>query len=368
MLRKNVILVCSILSAISFNANSASFIVNDRTTFTFGGDAEMDINYKDYDHIYNNRSENYNQSGRVLASLMGEQVNSNFNVSFKIDGLFDTSGNLFIDDSWVQIGQNDGWHIRVGRLEATDVYLMGQDTFVEHTGNTSDDSYNDNGAYFYKMNEAQGRASDSGQFMIFNQFDNNVYFELAAMLGDRINLFTEGTYHGKELVSEKDAFFIRPLIKYENESFTATLAMEKNLVSDAILTSDGDVLDRTGFGGHIVYRFNDDFQLQGNIAYLDALNEKDLTTGINAIYKNFGLSYARAINDFDASSNFYDGKIKIDTVYSSYEFKEAFDLEGLKIAVGAYYSNLTDSGTNLSANFSDMSEAGGRIRIYYSFW
>lgn len=355
-----------------------SIIDNEQGSFSIGGDVEFDFNYQDNDkadQLNRGKDSNYNQTGRVLVEFAGERkTESGHYLAIKAQPLMDSNGEVNLDDAYFSFGEQGGWDLRMGRFEAYDMFPVGQDTFLEYSGDTANDLYRDGAGYIYQMKEARGRATSAGQLMYSQNFDN-LYVELASVIGERADLFgtnTEDqgvTYHGREVVSNKDAIVLRPVIAYQMGDFSIAGAMEANLVKDAVIDSEGnDVSDRIGYGLAANYTLND-LSVNANFAYLDALNEKDTSLGLNVLWKGFGLGYIYGVNDFDADSNFYDGKVKIDTFYASYEFANVLDVEDFSIYLGAFHTSLNEEGTRLNdgAMFSELDDKGARVRFKYFF-
>ncbi|MBC7002374.1 carbohydrate porin [Photobacterium sp. BZF1] len=366
--------------ATSFTATAGiSIIDNEQGSFSIGGDVEFDFNYQDNDQAdtlnTENKDSNYNQTGRVLIEFAGERkTESGHYLAVKAQPLMDSNGEVNLDDAYFSFGKQGGWDLRMGRFEAYDMFPVGQDTFLEYSGDTANDLYRDGAGYVYQMKEARGRATSAGQLMYSQTFDN-LYVELASVIGERADLFgtnTEGdgvTYHGREVISNKDAIVVRPVVAYQMGDFRIAGAIEANLVKDAVIDDAGnDLSDRIGYGITANYTVND-LSVNANVAYLDALNEKDTSVGLNVLWKGFGLGYIYGVNDFDAKSDFYDGKVKIDTFYASYEFANVLDVEDFSIYLGAFHTSLNEEGKRLNegAMFSELDDKGARVRFKYFF-
>ncbi|MGR5063934.1 carbohydrate porin [Photobacterium sp. DNB22_13_2] len=372
--------LAAVAVATSLTATAGISIVdNEQGNFSIGGDVEFDFNYQDNDQAdtlnTENKDSSYNQTGRILIEFAGERkTESGHYLAVKAQPLMDSNGDVNLDDAYFSFGEQGGWDLRMGRFEAYDMFPVGQDTFLEYSGDTANDLYRDGAGYVYQMKEARGRATSAGQLMYSQSFDN-LYVELASVIGERADLFgtnTEDagvTYHGREVISNKDAIVLRPVVAYQMGDFTIAGAMEANLVKDAVIDTEGnDVSDRIGYGITANYTLND-LSVNANLAYLDALNEKDTSIGLNVLWKGFGLGYIYGVNDFDAKSDFYDGKVKIDTFYASYEFADVFDVEDFSIYLGAFHTSLNEEGTRLNdgAMFSELDDKGARVRFKYYF-
>ena len=82
------------------------------------------------------------------------------------------------------------------------MFPLNQDTFVEYSGNTANDIYDDGSGYIYMMKEGRGRSNAGGNFLVSKQLDN-WYFELNSLLEDGISLYNDGNYHGEIWSSRK---------------------------------------------------------------------------------------------------------------------------------------------------------------------
>lgn len=376
--------------ATSFTATAGISIVdNEQGSFSIGGDVEFDFNYQDNDkadQLNRGKDSNYNQTGRVLVEFAGERkTESGHYLAIKAQPLMDSNGEVNLDDAYFSFGEQGGWDLRMGRFEAYDMFPVGQDTFLEYSGDTANDLYRDGAGYIYQMKEARGRATSAGQLMYSQSFDN-LYVELASVIGERADLFGENssgvaatdssgnstlnTYHGRAVESNKDAIVLRPVVAYQMGDFRIAGAIEANLIKDAVTDSEGnDVSDRIGYGITANYTLND-LSVNANVAYLDALNEKDTSVGLNVLWKGFGIGYIYGVNDFDAKSDFYDGKVKIDTFYASYEFANVLDVEDFSIYLGAFHTSLNEEGRRIDeqrAMFNELDDKGARVRFKYFF-
>ncbi|WP_028862723.1 carbohydrate porin [Psychromonas aquimarina] len=356
--------------AVSFSAVAGINIIdNEKGSFSIGGDVEFDLNYEEKSDASSGEDDShFDQTGRILLEFAGERkTESGHYLKFKAEPLMDTSGEVELDDSWFSFGMKDSWELRLGRFEAYDMFPVGQDTFLEYSGDTANDLYTDNAGYMYQLKEGRGRGGQAGQVM-YNHTFGNLYTEVSTMVGDRSELFAD-TYHGKVLEASSDSIIVRPVVAYQMNNFRLAAAMEANLVKDAVIFadgSDGDVGNRIGYGLTANYTKND-LSVDVNAAYLDALNETDSTLAMNVLWKGFGLGYIYGVNDFDAASGWHDGKVEVQTVYSSYEFADIFDVNDFSIYLGIYHTNLTDKGVSLASNFAEGDDFGGRVRFKYFF-
>lgn len=346
-----------------------SIVDNEDGNFSIAGNVELNFNYQDRESNTSNNSE-FNQDGRVLIEFSGQKLSGNGHyVGVKAQPLFESTGNIALDDAYFEFGQVDGWGIKAGRFEAYDMFPVGLDVFLEYSGDTSNELYTDGSAYVYQMKEARGRGSD-GQIMYSQDF-GELYLEVAAMIGDRSNLFAGGTdggmYHGQTIDSTKDAFLIRPTLAYSMGNFTIAGSLETNLVKDAIVAGGVDISDRTGYGVTTSWS-EGDWSVNANVAYMDAVDENNLSTGINALYKGFGVGYVYAMNEYENKefSGYAEGDVNVSTAYASYEFTDVLAVQDFSVLLGTYYTTVDNKTNNLSA-FEEHDDFGARVRLYYEF-
>ena len=98
-------------------------------------------------------------NGRILIGLDGyREINDKNFAGFVVQPLADLSGDMNLDDAAFYFGQKQEWNIKIGRYEAYDMFPLGQDTFIEYSGNTANDLYEDGFGYIYMMKEGRGRS------------------------------------------------------------------------------------------------------------------------------------------------------------------------------------------------------------------
>ncbi|MEZ8721944.1 carbohydrate porin [Vibrio pomeroyi] len=356
--------LAAVLVSSAMGAHAGIAIVDtEEGNFSVGGDVELNFNYQDRESNENNDSE-FNQDGRVLIEFAGEKYTSSGHyVGVKAQPLFESTGTVALDDAYFEFGKKDSWSIKAGRFEAYDMFPVGLDVFLEYSGDTSNELYTGGSAYVYQMKEARGRGSD-GQLM-YSQSFGNLYVELGTMIGDRSDLFSD-SYHGVEVDHDnaKDAFLVRPVVSYKVGDFTVAASMEANLISDAVVDVQGkEISDRTGYGltgnwSHGAWSIN------ANVAYLDAVDETNATTGLNALYNNFGIGYIYGANEYD--STWAKGDVQVNTGYASYEFQNVLEVQDFSVLLGTYYTTVENETNNTSA-FSEDDDFGARVRLYYQF-
>ena len=342
----------------------------------FSGDVELNINansnaetgnlvFGNEDVSHHRDRHHYGQDGRIMFEAAGTRTHGDKFASFRIQPLMDTSGSVGLDDAWFAFGQRNGWSARIGRYEAYDLFPVGADTFLGYSGDTANNLYKDGAGYSYQAKEGRGRAGSAGQMMVSRQF-GDVYFETSSVVGDRSELFDNGytgskTYHGVAIDNDrsKSTVLLRPVLAWQfAPKWRIAGGVEKNMVRDAIVDVKGnDISDRTGYATTLGYS-DQDLQLNFNVAYLDALDEKDVSAGANMVYNGLGLGYIHSYNDIDWSEKDPDGsKYHINTLYTSYQFSNVFDIDRFNMLVGTYYSRF-------SANTQDDAY-GVRLRFKY---
>ena len=331
-------------------------------------------------------NERWDINGRLLLGFDGYQRRDNGNFAgFSVQPLADLTGKMNLDDAVFFFGRENDWKIKVGRFEAYDMFPLNQDTFVEHSGNTANDLYDDGSGYIYMMKEGRGRSNAGGNFLVSKQLDN-WYFELNTLLEDGTSLYNDGNYHGRDMEQQKNVAYLRPVIAWSpTEEFTVSAAMEANVVNNAYGYTDSkgnfvDQSDRTGYGMSMTWNGlktdpDNGIVVNLNTAYLDANNEKDFTAGINALWKRFELGYIYAHNKIDEFSGVVcdndcwiddEGTYSIHTIHASYQFANVMDMENFNIYLGTYYSILDSDGDKKHGDDTD-DRYGARVRFKYFF-
>ncbi len=208
--------------------------------------------------------------------------------------------------------------------------------------------------------------------MYYQNF-GNLYLDVGAMLGDRSNLFDNGvggSYHGQAIESAKDSFLVRPVVAYQMNDFRIAASVETNLVSDAMVANGVDISDRTGYSltGNWT---RDDWAINTNVAYLDAVDENNLTMGANALWNNFGLGYIYAMNEYENQeiAGWAEGDVNVSTWYASYAFNNVLAVQNFSILLGTYYTTVENKLTQQSDidAFAEEDDFGARIRLFYEF-
>ena len=246
-------------------------------------------------------NEQWNINGRILLGFDGtRKLGEGYYAGFSAQPLGDMTGTVNIDDAVFFFGKENDWKVKVGRFEAYDMFPLNQDTFVEHSGNTANNLYDDGSGYIYMMKEGRGRSDAGGNFLVSKQVDN-WYFELNTLLEEGTSLYNDDEFHGRKMDQQKNVAYLRPVISWSQDAFSVAAAMESNVVNNAYgyTNANGkfvDQSDRTGYGMTMTWNGlktdpENGMVVNLNTAYLDANNENDFTAGLNALWKRFELGY-----------------------------------------------------------------------------
>lgn len=333
------------------------------------------------------KSDNWDINGRILIGLDGKHIKNNGNYAgFSVQPLADMTGRMNLDDAVFYFGQQDSWQAKLGRYEAYDMFPLGQDTFVQYSGNTANDLYSDGFGYIYMMKEGRGRSGDGGSMQLSHSL-NDWYFEINALIEDGTALFDDANYHGYQLDNKKNVIYLRPVVAWQPNNFKVAVAMESQVINNAYGDKvDGewkDMSKRNGYGMTLGWNSlekdpDNGVQLTFSSAYLDATAEKDLSLGGYALWRRAQLGYIYAhnnIKDFNSANISTDtnailnrilGKYDIHTLYASYELPRILDLDNYKIYLGAYYSKINADDPNLISHHDDE-RYGVRARFKYFF-
>ncbi|WP_333497141.1 carbohydrate porin [Kluyvera sp. CHPC 1.251] len=377
------------------NANKPNLILSGYGDLKIYGDVEFNMDAESKHGLLAMTNPNYGSdpsnekwdvNGRILLGFDGmRKLNNGYFAGFSAQPLGDLSGTVNIDDAVFFFGKEDDWKIKVGRFEAYDMFPLNQDTFVEHSGNTANDLYDDGSGYIYMMKEGRGRSDSGGNFLVSKQIDN-WYFELNTLLEDGTALYNDGDYHGRSLEQQKNVAYLRPVIAWSpTDEFTVSAAMESNVVNNAYGYYDKngrlvDQSDRTGYGMTMTWNGqkadpDNGVVINLNTAYLDANNEQDFTAATNVLWKGFELGYIYAHNKIDDYAGVVcdddcwindEGTYDIHTIHASYQFANVLDMKNFNIYLGTYYSILNSDGDNHNGDGSD-DRYGARVRFKYFF-
>lgn len=332
--------------------------------------------------------ERWDINGRILIGIDGYRRNSDGNFSgFSVQPLADMRGKMNLDDAAFFFGNEKNWQAKIGRFEAYDMFPLNQDTFIEYSGNTANDLYADGFGYIYMMKEGRGRSSSGGNLML-SQYAGNWYFELNTLIEDGTSLFQDSTYHGNTLDNKKNVAYLRPVIAWKKDQFSAALAMESNVVNNAYgyQNARGQWVDqskRNGYGMTLTWNglaADADNGIVANVssAYLDAAGEQDFSAGANLLWRRFELGYIYAHNNIKEFSTTgmtanldnplnEPGRYDIHTVHASYQIPNILDMKNFNLYLGAYASWLETNADNKIANSDNDQRYGMRARFKYFF-
>ncbi|WP_261373119.1 carbohydrate porin [Yersinia bercovieri] len=332
--------------------------------------------------------EQWDINGRILIGLDGYRRLNNGNFAgFTVQPLADVGGSMNLDDAAFFFGHEKDWKVKVGRFEAYDMFPLNQDTFVQHSGNTANDLYSDGYGYIYMMKEGRGRSNNGGNFLV-SKYLGNWYFEVNTILKDGTSLFANSTYHGNTLENEKNVAYVRPVISWKQESLSAAIAMESNVISNAYGYRDDqgewqDQSKRNGYGATFTFNNQDKDPENGIVAnlssaYMDATNEKNFSAGANILWRNFEIGYIYAHNDIEYFNSANAGvitsgiltspdKYDVHTIHTSYKIANIMDMNNFNLYLGAYWSKLEVAENNKVVNGENDDRYGVRARFKYFF-
>jgi Porin-like glycoporin RafY len=155
---------------------------------------ELDTTYR------NKAADQLQQSGRVEASVFGKkEVGAGYVAGKGVIELQKSGGN-YIADVWVE-GGTKAFAVRLGRFEATDMFVPGKDTYVE-------------GGVGYNGNTLRGRKDGTDlHAMVTANIASGTTFELGLVETDTAN--------------NKTSFGVRPVVGFGIGPATVKLALEK---------------------------------------------------------------------------------------------------------------------------------------------
>ncbi len=361
----------------SFMAEAVVETNSELGHLSLSGDAEMNLNSSNttrgnvLGQTSETRSDRWDEDGRLLLSFLGiREFEDGRYGQIQLQPTFNINSGVGTDDAYFSFGQRDNWGIKIGRFESYNMFPLGQDIFVENSGDSANDLYADGSGYIYMLKEGGGRNNKGGQILA-NKEVGSWYFEIATSLGDRTNLFAGQQYHGYKLTRAKDSIIIRPVVSWQKENLKIALGAEGNVINDAIVTSNNvSVSDRLGYGITSSWT-QDDFNANFNIAHMDAESETDTTFNANMTWNNIGIGYIYAINNIDdanlintnADFSRVIGKYEINTAYASYKIPTVFNMKNFDMYLGAYWSQLSGEQDKMD----NIDRYGGRVRVKYFF-
>src|SRR5471030_2278221 len=334
-------------------------------------------------------NERWDVNGRLLIGLDGYRRNDNGQFSgFSVQPTADLNGSTNVDDAAFFFGEEKDWQAKIGRFEAYDMFPLNQDTFIEYSGNTSNDLYADGYGYIYMMKEGRGRSDSGGNINLSKNFDH-WYFELNTLLEDGTALFMDKNYHGNRLQNDKDVVYLRPIVAWKGDAFSTAVAMETNVVDNAYgyENAQGDTVDqskRNGYGWSATWNGQNSDPENGVVAnvstaYLDASDEQDFSAGANVLWRRLEVGYIFAHNKIDEFNAIgfaqqdnddysFDGtgSYSLHTIHTSYLIPNVMNMQNFNLYLGAYYSVLEADEDYQNSDDNDQ-RYGVRARFKYFF-
>lgn len=333
----------------------------------------------------NKSAENWGLNGRVLLQVDADKALSNGIYSaVRVQPLMNMDGSVGLDDAYIRVGEKNNWEAKLGRYEAYDMFPLNNDTFIEYSGNTANDVYADGHGYIYQMKEARGRSNSGGGLLLSKQM-GDWYVETNILAEDGSALFTDGSYHNRDIDNRKNSIYLRPVIAYKSGNISAAVGAETNVINNAYgyTNSDGRFVDqskRNGYGATFTYDGQKDnpdgVVVNVSTAYMDAASENDFSAGINGLWHDFELGYIFAHNDvrqsnkdgtwksgYSSSDTLAPGRYNIHTVHASYRIPNVLDFDNMNLYLGAYASTINSSATKQEVD----DRYGLRARVKYFF-
>lgn len=388
-------------------ANKKAMTLNGFDHLKFYGDVELNMDGASRSgrltsakttankHWKSDGNERWDINGRILIGLDGYRRNENGQFSgFSVQPLANINGSMGVDDAAFFFGEENNWQVKVGRFEAFDMFPLNQDTFIEYSGNTANDLYADGYGYIYMMKEGRGR-SDGGNFNLSKNF-GNVYLELNTLIEDGSSLFADKNYHGNNLTNDKNSVYLRPVVAWKGDAFSAAVAMESNVINNAYYYENalGEKVDqsrRNGYGLTMTWNGQKADAENGVVAnfstaFLDGQDEKDFSIGGNILWKRLELGYIFAHNKIEKFNDIGfmlndngdyafngTGTYNIHTIHTSYLIPNIMDMQNFNLYLGAYASMLDategGNGANGVSSHDNDNETryGVRARFKYFF-
>jgi len=322
-----------------------------------GGDVEFDLTGDNAESVVNRDNNNHNidsqtLGGRLLIDIHGERILDNgVFASFAVAPTYSPNGgDNGVDDAKFAFGVMNDWSLTLGHFEAADFNPAGQDTVV--VGND-----------IYRGNDARGRLSngEAGQIM-YKKSMGAVGFELTTVFGaNEESIDPDDASNPDNVFKNKDAVVLRPALTWYNDTISAIVGAEVNVINDANEDAAGeDLTDWIGYGASTTIKANDALSITLNAAFKDN-NYKDqdeLGLGIGAQYYNFYAHYQYGTTD---NVDGADVDLEENVGYVSYKIPAVMDLDNFDIFLGASYGETKVDGEDTVDNLA------GRVRFKYIF-
>lgn len=304
---------------------AAALVATSQATAAVGFDAniEVDSTWKSSRDQPTAIKSDTSAGGRV-------EINANAALAKSDDYFANAKGTLIlplagdkvtIDDAWIQFG-NKVADVKLGRMEAVDLFPLGKDTIVETVGIASG----------YRANLLRGRVTDG---------------RLHGILG-----FNGGSDLRLELgvVTKKNdtttSYGLRPTVSYNLGPVALRAGFESFKTPTS--TAGTSTTSASGFGLSAGYSFAGDSNLNANYAKSSKLDSDSI--GLNAIFGGLGVGVVR-----DST-----GDAKQNTAYAAY----TMPLFGIK---GATITPAISHSTGSSPNQKIDSLTAARLRFNYAF-
>jgi len=347
---KKSILASSIMALLVASAAQAGQTFDTAAgSLYLGGDVEFDLtgdNYSDAD-----ASDDQTLGGRLLIDIHGERVLDNgVFASFAVAPTYSPNGgDNGTDDVKFAFGVINDWSLTLGHFEAANFNPAGQDTVV----------VNDE---IYRGNDARGRASNgsSGQIM-YQKSMGAVGFELTTVFGDNEADDNDTTTTADDVIKNKDAVVLRPALTWSNDTISALVGAEVNVITDANVDATGeDLTDWVGYAATTTLKANDALSITLNAAFKDNNYEDQdqLGLGIGAQYYNLYAHYK-----FGTTDNYGGPGVDLEenVGYVSYKIPAVMEMDNFDIYLGASY------GETKQDNQDTVENLAGRVRFKYIF-
>lgn len=316
-------LISLLVSSALYSHAEITLYEGEKGVLTFGGDAEYNINYQNFDG--DESANDFSQDGRLLIRFNGKTTTSaGYFAEFEVEPILTHNGNVDHDDAWFAFGQENNWDIRVGDFEGYDLFPAGQDTFLTSSA--------------YKVNNARGRGTaegDSVGHVAFTKYAGPMQFELGVMMAEEDGI-------------SDNAVYVRPVVAYSDNGFTLAAGVEMDV------TNETNPNDEIGYGVRGSYS-SGDASYNAAIAHLDKGDlGGDITSAtLNATFGSLGVGYYYSAQDFDASEDEH-------AIMASYKIPNVLDIKDFSIYLGAYHTR--------NVGYVDgRNETGVRTRLKYEF-
>lgn len=302
----------------------AALVLASSTAFAvdFNANIELDSTYRSGSSVAD-ADKGLSQGGRVELNATGKAGTNSF-VAGKAAFLAKKDGGAATDDMWVQVGYAPA-DIKLGRFEAADLFVLPQDTLVNHAG----------GNGVYGTNTLRGRKGGSvfhaaGTVDVGNGFGIEI-----------------GVVETKAAGESKG---VRPVVSYAAGPVSVKLGFE----TGHFVTTGNNI---RGVGATASYDFGS-FKLTGDLASgrSDAeTNNKRTAAALIATVGGFNIGVIAGNNEAPV------GTENVRTLYANYAIP-LFDIKGASVTPA-----LSTSTAKNSALGTSIAETSFRLRFNYTF-